>query len=328
MADLKTHYMGLELKNPLIAASSGLTDNLDNIRKCEEAGAAAVVMKSVFEEQIKAAVNHLFARSANMHTEMRDYLNRYGHETHLRAYIDEILKVKKNVSIPVIGSINCVSPGSWADFVRKLESTGIDGLEVNAYAAPNNPELTSEQVEQIYVDIFTEVNETASIPVALKLPPYITNPLRFIHRLVHAGVRSFVLYNRRVPFDIDIEKQQISVRHVISAPEEMSFSLRSIAMLSGRYECDLAAGTGIHNTEAVIKHLLAGADAVQLCSVLYKKGIGHISNMLDGLNRWLNDHSIQSIEDMRGKLSYRNSTHPEAYERVQYVKAFSGIRDA
>ena len=325
MADLTTRYMDLELKNPIIAASSGLTDNLDNIKKCEDAGAAAVVMKSIFEEQIESAVDHLFAQSENMHTEMHDYLNIYGREEHIRAYLDEILKVKKNISIPVIGSINCVSPGSWAKFVKKLEATGIDGLELNVYVVPNDPSLTSEQIEQTYVDIFREVSEAASIPIALKLPPYLTTPGRFIRNLVQTGARSLVLFNRRVPFDIDIEKQQVAVKNVISAPAEMSFSLRTIAMLAGAVDCDLAAGTGIHDAEAVIKHLLAGADAVQLCSALYQNGIEFISTLLDGLNQWLDSHSIQSVNDIRGKLSYQNSANPEAYERAQYMKVFSGI---
>jgi len=206
MADLTTTYMHLELKNPLIVSSSGLTDNLESIKMFEDAGAAAVVMKSIFEEQIESAVDNLFTQSANMHTEMHDYLNRYGHEEHLRAYLDEILKIKKNTSIPIIGSINCASIGSWAKFVQKLEATGIDGLELNVYVVPNDPNSSSAEIEQIYIDIFNEVKETASIPIALKLPPYITTPIRFVQKLADAGVQTFVLYNRRVPFDIDIEK--------------------------------------------------------------------------------------------------------------------------
>lgn len=325
MADLTTRYMNLELKNPIIAASSGLTDNLDHIKKCEDAGAAAVVMKSIFEEQIEAAVGNLFAQSATMHTEMRDYLNIYGREEHLRAYLDEILKVKKNTSIPVFGSINCVSAGSWAKFVKKIETTGIDGLELNVYVVPDDILKTSEEIEQIYIDLFHEVSETASIPIAMKLPPYITTSERFIKQLVDTGARAFVLYNRSVPFDIDIETQQVAVKNVISSPAELSFSLRTIAMLAGRYPCNLAAGTGIHDAEAIIKHLLAGADVVQLCSVLYKKGIGHIARLLDELNQWLDEHSIQSVGEIRGKLSYINSTNPADYERVQYMKVFSGI---
>ncbi|MBN1781091.1 dihydroorotate dehydrogenase-like protein [bacterium] len=325
MARLQTEYMGLELNNPIVVSSSGLTENADGVLKCQEAGAAAVVMKSIFEEQIETEVDDLFRQSPNMHPEMTDYLDIYAREHSIKTYLDQIRKAKKAASIPVFGSINCMAPGRWSKFVTRMEETGIDGLELNIYVMPENPGQSSETVEQIYFDIFNEVRETATVPLALKLPPYLTAPVRFIQRLHEEGAAAFVLFNRPVPFDIDIEKQAIAVKNVISSPTEMSFSLRMISRLAGHGGFHLAAGTGIHDTESVIKHLLAGADTVQLCSVLYKNGYAKITDLLHGLERWLDDHGIKSADEIRGKLAQKNSEHRAAYERVQYMKAFTAI---
>ncbi len=326
MADLTTRYMGLELKNPVMVSSCGLTETAAGVQKAEEAGAGAVVMKSVFEEQISAEVEALADQSLQAHPEWQDYLGVFGKEDSLNHYLEEIRKAKAKVSIPVFGSVNCVSAGGWTDFVRRLEATGIDGLELNIFIVPSDLNESSEDIEKTYMDIFNQVKSLLSIPVVLKLPPYITTPGRFIRRLVGAGVQGFVLYNRPVPFDVDIANQQIAVRNVLSAPEEVSFSLRMMSILAGQYRCDLAASTGVHDAEAVIKHLLVGTDVVQLCSAVYRNGFRYITQVLKEVNDWLDSEGIASVNDIRGKLCRKNTANQAIHERVQYIKAFANIK--
>lgn len=326
MADLTTEYMGLTLKNPVMVSSCGLTETASGVQKAEDAGAGAVVMKSVFEEQINAEVEALAAQSIQAHPEWQDYLGVFGKEDSLRHYLEEIRKAKAKVSIPVFGSVNCVSAGGWTDFVKRLEATGIDGLELNVFVVPSDLSLSSEDIENTYLEIFNRVKSLVFVPVVLKLPPYITTPGRFVRRLVGAGVQGFVLYNRPVPFDVDIAKQQIAVKNVLSAPEELSFSLRMMSILAGQYRCHLAASTGVHDGEAVIKHLLVGTDVVQLCSALYKNGFRYIRQVLDEVNDWLDAEGIASVNDIRGKLCQQNTANQAIHERVQYIKAFANIK--
>ncbi len=326
MADLTTRYLGMTLKNPVMVASCGLTETATGVRKAEDAGAGAVVMKSVFEEQINAEVDALADQSPQDHPEWQDYLGAFGKEDSLKQYLSEIEKAKKAASIPVFGSVNCVSKGGWTDFVRRLEATGVDGMELNVFVIPSDVQKTSEEIEKTYIDIFNELKSLISIPVVLKVPPYITTPGRFIRRLVDHGVKGLVLYNRPVPFDVDIEKQRVAVRSVISAPEELAFSLRMSSIVSGYYECDIAASTGIHDAEAAIKHLMVGTDVVQLCSAIYKNGFKYIRKVIDDINEWLDTHRIASVDDIRGRLSRKNSPHQFDYERAQYIKAFGNIK--
>ena len=326
MANLSTKYMGLELKNPVIISSCGITETATGVQKCEAAGVGAVVMKSVFEEQINAEISQAAAESLHGHTEWQDYLTTYVREESLKTYLSEMEKAKSSVSIPVFGSVNCATQGGWIDFVKRLEATGVDGLELNMFVVPNDFHQTSEEIEMTYVEIYKAVASLISIPVVLKLPPYITTPNRFIRRLSDEGAKGFVLFNRSVPFDIDIDKQKIAVKNVMSAPQEISYSLRMVSWLAGQYECQLAASTGIHNTAAVIKQLLAGADVVQLCSTIYKNEFKIITHIVDELNRWLDTKGFESVDDIRGKLSLKNNTDQALYERVQYIKAFTGIK--
>ncbi len=325
MADLTTEYMGLTLKNPIIAGSSGITESADGVKKCEDAGAGAVVMKSVFEEQINAEINSLKNSSTESHPEWEDYLQYYGKEQSLQPYLDEIQKAKESVSVPVIGSVNCISSGGWSDFVTRIAETGVDGLEVNVFVLPYDFHASSEEIEKIYLEIYQSVKSLVSIPIALKIPPFITSPGHFIKELNDVGVKTFVLFNRSLPFDIDIEKESIKVGSIVSSPTEMSYSLRTISKIAGNIPCQLSATTGVHDAESVVKHLFAGADTVQVCSALYKNDVSYIGKLLTDVNAWMDSHGIKSINDIRGKLSQKNSETPAAYERAQYVKVFANI---
>lgn len=326
MADLTTKYLGLTLKNPVMVSSCGLTETAGGVKKCEDAGAGAVSMKSVFEEQINAEVSQLADASLHGHTEWQDYLTAYAKEDSLKAYLNELEKAKTSVSIPVFGSVNCVSNTGWTDFIRRIESTGVDGVELNIYVMPRDLYQTSQDIEMVYVDILKEVKSKATIPVVLKLPPYFTTPSRLIKRLADDGADGFVLFNRSIPFDIDIESQEIAVKNVMSAPQEMSYSLRTISLVAGEHKSSIAASTGVHNTEAVIKHLLAGADVVQLCSAVYQNDAGFLGKLVENLNAWLDAHGNASVDEIRGKLSRKQNPGQDAYERVQYIKIFAGIQ--
>ncbi len=325
MADLTTQYLGLKLENPVVASSSGLTDTCEKVKKCEDAGAGAVVMKSVFEEQIIAEVSELKAESIYSHPEFDDYLQGYGAAYSMQHYLEEIEKAKKNTSIPVLGSVNCISPGGWVDYVKQIENTGVDGLEINMLIFPSSLNATSQEIERQYLEIFKSIKEVISIPVAVKLPPYLTNPGHLIHLLYQAGAIGFVLFNRSLPFDLDIEKEHIKVGNIMSAGQEMSYSLRTISMLSGYIEADFAATTGVHSSESLIKQLFAGASIVQLCTAIYENGPQFINTIIRNLNTWLDSHNYQSVDDIRGKLSQKNSQTPAVYERAQYIKAFANI---
>ena len=325
MADLTSRYMGIKLENPVIVSASGLTESEEGALKAEDSGAGAVVMKSVFEEQIEIESKTLEDQSLHDHPEWQDYLGVFGRESSLNNYLDQIEKAKSRTHIPVFGSVNCTTAYGWTDFAKRLADTGIDGLELNVFIAPNDIGKTSEEVEKVYSDIFSEVKSRVSIPIVMKLPPYLTTPERMLRKLAEAGLRGAVLFNRPLPFDIDIEKRKITTRNIISSSTEMSYSLRMCSILAGSCNCDLAVGTGVHDAEAVIKHLFAGATVVQLCSVIYLHGFQQVSKIIYDLNKWMDEHAIKSVDEIRGVLSSQNTSYTALYARTQYLKAFGNF---
>lgn len=325
MAELTTSYLGLKLDHPVVASSSGLTDTYEKVKKLEDAGAAAVIMKSVFEEQIIAEVSELKAESVYSHPEYDDYLQGYGTSYSLQQYLGEIEKASKNTSIPIIGSVNCVSKGGWVDYVKQLENTGIDALEVNMFVFPSDHHETSDEIERQYIEIFQSIKNAVSIPIALKLPPFLTNPSYLIHQLYNVGAKGFVLFNRSLPFDIDVENEKIKIGNIMSASQEMAYSLRTISMNAGKIEVDFAATTGVHCSESIVKHLYAGASVIQVCTALYENGVDYIQTLVKNLNTWLDEHQMQSVNNIRGKLSQKKSQTPIIYERAQYIKAFANL---
>ncbi len=327
MADLSTEYMGLKLKNPLIVASCSLSKQLDGIHRIADSGAGAVVLKSLFEEQIQKEMVEDIEQyiGPSWHYEAYDYVNKMGMELGPREYLNLIEEAKKSVLIPVIASLNCISTGWWKDYAKQIESAGADALEMNIAFLPDDTKKTSEEIERIYYKVLEKVKGTIDIPIAVKIGPYFTSMAQFAYELGKRGASALVLFNRFYQFDIDIENMKVIGANYLSTSSEMNLPLRWIALLFGQINCDLSATTGVHNGQSIIKLILAGAQSAQLCSVLYKKGVEYVRTILDEIELWLDEHGVKSIADIRGKLSRQESAKPELYERLQYIKALVGI---
>jgi dihydroorotate dehydrogenase (fumarate) len=318
--------MGLPLRNPLIVASSSLTKSADGVRKCDDAGAGAVVLKSLFEEQIAVKAKDM---EENLwlygHTEAFEYVSKMAMPLGPRDYLDLIEKAKAAASIPVIASLNCITPRWWTDFAKQIEAAGADGLELNISVMPSDPERTSAEIEEIYIDIVESLKDEIGIPIAVKIGPYFTSVARMAAEFSERGVSALVLFNRFYQIDIDIETVEIAPGLRFSSPDEISLPLRWIALLAGSVKCDLAASTGVHDGAGFVKQLLAGATAVQVCSALYERGTEHIGRILRDLETWMQDHNLHRVADFRGRLSRKVTERPELYERLQYIKLFVGI---
>lgn len=327
MVDLKTKYMGLELKNPIIVGSSGLTNSIENIIEIEKNGAGAVVLKSLFEEQIMQDISKTISQDehTNMYPEATDYIMNYSKDTAVGNYLQLIKEAKAAVNIPVIASVNCVTSAEWVSFAAKIEEAGADALELNIFILPSDPRQTGEENEKVYLDIIHQVQKVVAIPIAIKLSYYFSSLAKTTLSLSWTGISGIVLFNRFFSPDIDIDKFEVKPTNIFSTPEELPISLRWVAMLSSRLHCDIAASTGVHDGEAVVKQLLAGAKAVQISSVLYKNGFGEINVMLGELKKWMEKHNFTSVDDFIGKMSIKETENPAAYERVQFMKYFSGI---
>ena len=323
--DLSTKYSGLSLKNPVVVASCGLTKNVDQIKKCEDAAAGAVVMKSLFEEQIREMSSGL-DESIAMHTEALDYIRaELDMQLGPREYIETIKKAKKEVSIPVIASINCYSSQWWTSYAQQIEAAGADALELNIYVMPFDSKISSYHLEDTYIEILQAVKEQVDIPVALKLSPYFTSFANLAEKLDNQGADALVLFNRFVQPEIDINKISSSIKPSFDDPIGFSTALRWIALLSGKLKLDLAASGNIRSAQDMIKQLLAGAAVIQIASVLYKDGLAKIAEMLNDLERWMKDKKFNSIDDFRGKLNQQNDPKSEAFVRAQYLKAIAGV---
>lgn len=326
MANLSTKYLGLDLRNPIIVGSSGLTDSVDDIKELEKFGAGAVVLKSIFEEEILHEMEHEIAgaEKEGYDSGAFDYYDYKIKEKNLSAYMKLIEETKKEVSIPVIASINCVSAHEWLYYAQKFEAAGADALELNVFALPTNFNKTAEENEQVYFDLANKVKDRVKIPVALKISHYSSNLGPFIQTLSETGIDGIVMFNRFWSPDFDIENFQLTSSHVLSKSEELSISLRWVAIMSERVKCDLSASTGIHDAAAVIKQLLAGANTVQIVSALYKNNKSYLQDILAELESWMERHNFTSIEDFRGKMSQSKSEDPSVYERVQFMRYFRG----
>lgn len=327
MANLTTTYMGLELKNPIIAGSSGLTHSIEKIIELENAGVAAIVLKSLFEEQIKFEASKIVSESqvGHYYSEAEDYIQNYSRANKVDQYLNLIREAKEKTSIPIIASINCVTSSEWMSFAQKIQAAGADGLELNVFILPSDPYQSGEDNEKVYFDIVNKIKKQVSLPVAIKISHYFSSLAKTTLKLSWTGIDGMVLFNRFFSPDIDIDKLKVTPGHVFSTPDELYLPLRWVAMLSDRLHCDIAASTGIHDGEAVLKQLLAGAKAVQICSVLYQQGFEVIGQMLDTITQWMDENGYEDIPSFRGKMSLRKAENPAAYERVQFMKHFAGI---
>lgn len=319
--DLSTTYLGLKLKNPIIVSSSKLTSEIDNVRKCAEMGAGAIVLKSIFEEQFLADLGRLYEEDQKYfwYPEAVDFLNSHSREQGVKEYHKLIREAKQATSVPILASINCITPAEWPQCLAKLEEAGIDALELNISILPFDGKVPSQEIEDKYVEIVQAVKKHITVPLAVKLGPMFTNLTGLVKRLESAGADGIVLFNRFFRPDIDIDKEKVVPNTLLSCPEEMGQSLRWVSLLANQVECDLAGNTGIHTAEGVVKHLLAGAAAVQVCTTLYKNGIEYIETMLADLEGWLQKHNYSAVSQFQGKLS-RYEQNIAAFERVQFMK--------
>jgi dihydroorotate dehydrogenase (fumarate) len=323
--DLSTTFMGIKIANPLIVASSGLTNSVDRVKECEAAGAGAVVLKSLFEEQIVTSKNSLTSKDDMYfwYPEAVDFINTFSKEEGISLYLKMIESCKKAVSIPVMASINCVSPHEWPKFAAEIEKSGADGIELNIFIPPTNINLTGYKMEETYVDIIHEVRKNVSIPIGVKVGFYFTSLYRTLYKISNLDINSLVLFNRYFRPDIDIETLRVVAQNVYSSPSEITLSLRWIALLYGNIQGELIAATGIHDYQGVIKQILAGANAVQICSTLYKNGVPYIRTMLDEMEQWMAKKGYENLSSFRGLIT-RSEENTAAFERVQFMKKTTG----
>jgi len=329
MKDLHVNYMGLDLNSPLIAASSGLTDNIDNLIRFEKFGVGAVVLKSLFEEEIRIEKDSIHASMKSNSfvypetIEFYDYNQDYDNES-THQYLELVKEAKKKLSIPVIPSINCVTSEQWTFFPRELELAGADGIELNIFIMPSDLNRTREENEKIYFEIIEEVKKQVKIPVAIKISFYFSDLAIMLKRFSETGIKGIVLFNRFYSPDIDIDTLEITSANVLSNPWDFTNSLRWIAIIRDHISCDIAASTGVHDGPSMVKMLLAGAKAVQAATAFYKNGIDYASEMLRFLQTWMNKKGYKKIDDFHGILSQHAVSNPAAFQRVQFMKYFRG----
>ena len=327
---LSTNYLGLTLKNPIVASSSPLSHNVDSIRRLEDAGAAALVMYSLFEEQItfdSFYVDYYLTSGTNSYPESLSYFpEMQSYNVWPDEYMNLIRRAKEAVDIPVIGSLNGVSAGGWTDYAALMEEAGADAVELNVYYIPTNEDLKGTEVENIYLEILREVKGSVSIPIAIKLSPYFSSTANMAKRLVDEGANGLVLFNRFYQPDIDLETLEVVPRLVLSNSAELRLPLRWVAILYGHLMADLAITTGIHTSQDVLKGLMAGAKVTMMASELLQNGIRRIGVILDEIRSWMNEHEYESVAQMIGSMSQQHCAEPAAFERANYMKMLASYR--
>lgn len=323
MSSLAIKYMGLDLENPFVVSSSSLTNTVEKVQRCEAAGAGAVVLKSLFEEEIQASIDSM-SQSAMEHTEALDYITSVETSTGLQQYVELIRGSKEAVSIPVIGSVNAVREQWWVEHVPKLESAGADAIELNISRLPSDYRDSDEKVIDFYIRTVQEVRKLVTVPIAVKLGHYFTSIPAVVDKLAWAGADGVVLFNRFYQLDIDIKKLKLSNASPLSTPEDLAVPLRWLTLLYGDVELDMAASSGVHDGHGAVKAILAGATVTQVCSALYKHGVEYLGTMKEEFSAWMETHKFDTVPEMRGRLSQKHSNVPESYERLQYIKALVG----
>jgi dihydroorotate dehydrogenase (fumarate) len=325
MIDLSTNFAGLSMKSPIIVSSSGLTSSVDRIKKVATAGAGAVVLKSLFEEQINYEVGNM--SDGHDYPEAGDYIRTYARENSLGQYLSSIREAKEAVDIPVIASINCVSASEWIDFANKIQEAGADALELNIYFLPINKEKDPREYEKTYLHLVSEVKKRTSLPLIIKLGNGFSNITWMVNQLYQRGAAAVVLFNRFYAPDINTDDLSFGSAEVLSTPAELRYSLRWIGIVSSQVDqLDLAASTGVHSGMAVVKQILAGAMAVQICSVLYRNGLDYIKDMTVEMLKWMEKNQYKSPDDFRGKMNYGSLDDPSVYERAQFMKFYSSMQ--
>jgi dihydroorotate dehydrogenase (fumarate) len=328
--DIRVKYLGLSLRSPLVPSASPLSADIGNIKKFEDVGAGAVVLPSVFEEQIQkedeelekhlSAGTESFAEATTFFPTPKEF--KLGPDQ----YLELIRKAKESVRIPVIASLNGSSPGGWTDYAKKIQEAGADALELNIYYIPTDGKLRSSAIESSYIDILTLVRKSVTIPIAVKLSPFFTSMVNMAKRLTKAGADGLVLFNRFYQPDINLEALEVENSVLLSTPQARRVPLRWIAILYGQVKADLAATSGIHSGHDALKMLMAGATITMMCSALLKNGINHIQTVEKEMVEWMEKHEYESVEQLRGCLSQKKCPDPSAFERAQYIRALQGFK--
>jgi dihydroorotate dehydrogenase (fumarate) len=330
MVDLSMTYLGLKLKNPLVASASPLSEKVETAKELEAAGIAAIVMYSLFEEQIiheSLELDHFLFYGTEISAEIDSFYPQSGKYTlKADAYIEKLKKIKQAVHIPVIGSLNGVSSGGWIKYAKKIEDAGADALELNLYFLPTNPAQTANQIEENYITLVHDVRNSIKIPLAVKLSPFFTAIPNIARRLVEAGANGLVLFNRFYQPDLDLETLEVVPNLLLSTSNELRLPLRWIAILYGQIKADLALTTGIHTAEDVIKTTMVGASVAMIASELLAQGIGRVPVILADLEKWMIQHEYDSIQQMKGSLSQKSVSEPAAFERANYMKVLSSFK--
>jgi len=327
MVDLTTTYLGLKLNNPLVASASPLTKKLETAHQLEEAGVSAIVMYSLFEEQIiqeSLKLHEDLLRGTESYAEAPTYLPEYGqYSIGPQTYLEQLSKIKASVSVPVIGSLNGVSTGGWVEYARKIQDAGADALELNLYYLPTDPNISSNELEARYLSLVSDIAAQISIPLAVKLSPFVTAIPNFAQHLVEAGAKGLVLFNRFYQPDFDLEELEVVPNLVLSNSTELRLPLRWIAILYGRVQADFALTSGVHTPEDMVKAMMAGASVAMSASALLHNGVAYAKELLDGFQTWLEDHEYESVEQMKGSMSQRAVAEPAAFERANYMRVLS-----
>lgn len=329
MIDLSTKYLGLNLRTPLVASASPLSQELDSIRRLEDAGASAVVLYSLFEEQLRQeslSLEHHLEAGTESFAESLTYFPRTAEfHTGPEGYLKHILRAKAAVDIPIIASLNGATLGGWTQFAKQIEQAGADAIECNVYFLPTGMDQTGEQVEKVYIDILRAVKNSVRIPVAIKLSPFFSSMANMAKGLDEAGADGLVLFNRFYQPDIDLDNLELRPNVLLSTPQELRLPLTWIGILYGRVKANLAATSGIHYAEDVVKMLMVGASATMMCSILLREGPQHLTFVEQQLEQWMADHEYESVHQMQGSMSQMRCSDPSAFERAQYMRAVKGI---
>jgi dihydroorotate dehydrogenase (fumarate) len=330
MIDLTTYYLGLKLRTPLVVSASPLSQEIGSIRRLEDVGASAVVLYSLFEEQLRqesleldhhlTAATESFSESISFFPQASEY--RLGPE----GYLEHIRKARQAVGIPIIASLNGATAGGWAEYAKEIEQAGADALECNIYSIATDPDETSADVEQTYLDIVKAVKKAVSIPVAVKISPFFSNLANMARRLDQAGANGLVLFNRFYQPDIDLEELEIRPNVLLSTPQALRLPLTWIGILYGRVQASLAGTSGVHDPQDVIKLLLVGANATMMCSALLRNGINHLRYVEEGVLEWMRKHEYESVQQMQGSMSQLRCPDPGAFERAQYMRAVKSLQ--
>lgn len=331
MTDLSTSYLGLSLKNPLVASASPLSRKVERARKLEEAGIAAIVMYSLFEEQIiheSLELDHYLSRGTDTYPEALSYLPDGGiYGVSPENYLNQVGGLKKALSIPVIGSLNGVSKGGWTSYARRIQEAGADALELNLYFISTDINMTSGDIEEMQVELVAEVKSAIGIPLAVKISPFVTSIPHFVNRLVDAGADGIVLFNRFYQPDFDLDELEIIHSLDLSTPAELRLPLRWVSILSGNIDTDFALTSGIHSHRDILKAMMAGAKVAMMASTLLYNGEQYAGPLLSQLEHWMKEHEYESIQQMQGSMSQRSVKEPAAFERANYMKVLNSFRN-